>query len=512
MPDEGLGSWPMRRARINPDAVAFRQGERCLTYGRLAARVESLADALAARGVAPGDRIAYLGPNDITTWETFFTAGRLGAVFVPLNTRLSPDEIEYMLADSGATVLVHAPETAALAAAADPRAAGVCTVISLAGTSPVSATVDYDTLVATEHPPRRQADVAMADPALILYTSGTTGRPKGAVLTHASVTFNTVNQLAHLDVLSTDIVVCTAPLFHVTGLGLVSLPALFKGATVVMATKFDPAWLLTTIEQQSITGFAAVPTMLQMVAEHPRFDDTDISSLRYVVFGGSPIPEDVAKAWQHRDVPMLHGYGLTEASPGVFMTPPHQSKRDPQSAGVPHFFTSVQLRQDNGTLIDPPGTGELVISGPQVFDGYWQRPEESATVLDNHWLRTGDVASVADDGWTRIVGRVKEMYISGGENVYPAEIERLIDQLPAVASSAVIGVPDQQWGEVGCAFVQLHAGAALDGPQLLAHLADHLARYKIPRHVRFVDHLPRTATGKLRRPDLRTAYDQERSR
>jgi fatty-acyl-CoA synthase len=487
MTDHGVGSWPARRARITPDAVALRQGDRALTYAELAGRVDALAAGLAALGVSTKDRVAYLGANDIATFETFFAAGRLGAIFVPLNTRLTPVELGQLLADCAPTVLVHGPEVADVVAVAFPGGR----------TLPIT---DFPLPAATPAP----AEVGLDDPALLLYTSGTTGRAKGAVLTHGNLTWNTMNQLAHVDILSTDVVLCTAPLFHVTGLGQVSLPALFKGGTVVVAPRFDPGWMLGVIPQFQINGFSAVPTMLQMLCDHPQWADADLSSLRYVIYGGSTIQERVASTWLSRGVQVLQGYGMTEAAPGVFMATPAGAAQRPISAGVTHFFTDVELLATDGTRQPLPGTGELLVSGPNVFAGYWNRPDDTAaSFVDGAWFRSGDVVRVDPDGWAYVVDRVKDMIISGGENIYPAEVEAVINQLPEVDDCAVVAVPDPKWGEVGLAFVVLRSGAELDDEALRAHLDGRLARYKIPRQVRFVTDLPRTATGKVRRADLR---------
>ncbi|MFL6076952.1 MAG: acyl-CoA synthetase [Mycobacteriales bacterium] len=507
MTDLGVGSWPARRARISPHRVAFRQGDRAVTYAELAARVDALAAGLAGRGgVRPGDRVAYLGPNDLATFETFFAAGRLGAIFVPLNIRLAGPEIAYMLADCGARVLVYAPATAGLAAAADPRAAGVSTLVALDPSGDPAGALPYADLAATG-PAAAVPDtpVDLGDDALILYTSGTTGRPKGAVLTHGNVTFNTMNQLAHVDVLSTDVVLCTAPLFHVTGLGQVSLPTLVKGGTVVIAPRFDPEWMLRAVGELRVNAFSAVPTMLQMLCEHPGWAAADLSSLRYVIYGGSPVMERVARAWQDRGIDVLQGYGMTEAAPGVLLAPPEGARERPTSAGVPHFFTDIGLVDPAGDAVAVPGTGELVVRGPHVFRGYWNRPADTADALRDGWFRSGDVVRVDADGWGTVVDRVKDVIISGGENVYPAEVEAVLAQLPEVAASAVIGVPDPRWGEVGYAFVVRQPGVALDEARLRAHLEGRLARYKIPRYLRFVDDLPRTASGKVRKAELRAA-------
>jgi fatty-acyl-CoA synthase len=244
--------------------------------------------------------------------------------------------------------------------------------------------------------------------------------------------------------------------------------------------------------------------MLQMLCDHPDWESTDLTSLRYVVYGGSPIVERVATAWLSRGVAVQQGYGMTEAAPGVFMALPEGTTSRPVSTGVPHFFTDVLLEDAAGNRSTGPGQGELLVRGPHVFAGYWQRPEETARILtDDGWYRSGDVVRVDDDGWAHVVDRVKDMIISGGENIYPAEVEAVITQLPEVVSAAVVAVPDERWGEVGCAYVTLRPGARLDERTLRDHLEQQLARYKIPRYVEFCDELPTNATGKVLRARLR---------
>ena len=493
----GIGSWPARRARMNPASVALSTDDESLTYAELAALVEATTVRLRELGVVSGERVAYLGPNSIDTFVCFFATARLGGVFVSLNTRLAAPEIGYMLADSGSVVLVHGPECADLANAADPAAHGVKHV--LAGPRLRDAAVGVTASV-----PWPDHLVDLDDPVLILYTSGTTGRPKGAVLTHGNITWNTVNQLAHVDVLSTDVALCVAPLFHVTGLGQVSMPTLLKGGTVVVVRKFDAGAFLALVERLRATAFSAVPTMLQMLCDHPDWVAADLSSLRYVLYGGSPVEHRVAQAWLDRGVVLQQGYGMTEAAPGVFMAMPDGGSEHPTSPGVPHFFTDVELLTSDGTHLAGPGQGELLVRGPHVFNGYWERPDETAKVLSPEgWYRSGDVVRIDGDGWAQIVDRVKDVIISGGENIYPAEIEAVIAELADVSAAAVVAVPDPQWGEVGCAYVVLRPGADLNELALRAHLDQRLARYKLPRYVEFRDELPTNATGKLLRAALR---------
>jgi fatty-acyl-CoA synthase len=313
-----------------------------------------------------------------------------------------------------------------------------------------------------------------------------------------------MNQLAHADFLSTDTALCLCPLFHATGLGQVSLPTIFKGGTVVIVPKFDPAAVLSLIERLRVTSFAAVPTMLQLMCDHPDFGPTNLSGLRIVIYGGSMIAERVAVAWQRRGVDILQGYGMTEAAPGVCLAVPGGADRRPTSVGVPHFFTDVSLAPtpapaDAAAAAD---TGELLVRGLNVFRGYWNRPADTQDALAGGWFRSGDVVRIAGDGWTYVTGRVKDVIISGGENIYPAEVEAAIAALPGVRASAVIAYPDERWGEVGFAFVVADRGA-WTAESLRSALAESLAAFKIPRHVRFVEDLPRTATGKVRRADLR---------
>ncbi len=494
MTDIGVGSWPARRARMAPDRVAFRQAGRELTYRELARRVDAVAGALAERGVGRGDRVVHLGPNDIATFETFFATTRLGAIFVPLNMRLAPPEIRELIADCEPALAVYGAESASLAAAAIDSVP----LVSIDATAIVDDAEPYDALVASNARPPK-TDVGLDEPAVVLYTSGTTGRPKGVVLTHGNLTFNTINQLAHIDVLSTDVVLCTAPLFHATGLGQVSLPTLFKGGTVVVTPKFDPAWLLHSIGELGINAFSAVPTMLQMLVDHPDWDSADLSTLRYVNYGGSSMLERVAKAWLARGVHVVQGYGMTEASPGVTMEMPDRPTDQPVSAGVPHFFTDIALF-DNG---------ELLVRGPNVSNGYWRQETSTQQAFVDGWFRSGDIARIDDDGNTFIVDRLKDLIISGGENIHPGEVEAAIAAFPEVLDVAVIAVPDDTWGEVGAAYVVLREGSALDEATMRERLAAKLAKFKAPRFLRVVEQLPRSATGKIRRADLRTAFHAE---
>ena len=511
--DLGLGSWPARRARISPDAVALSQSARSLTYRLLAARVDAVAGALARRGVQPGDRVAYLGLNDVATFETLFAAGRLGAVFVPINHRLAAAEIEYLLADAEPHVLVVGPGVAELAGrvlngSPAHRPARVLRAAGAVVDAQDAEDLDEAAAAVSGAPFEAPGPVRLDDPALFLYTSGTTGRPKGAVLSHGNLTWNTVNQLAHLDVLSTDRALCIAPLFHAVGLGQVTLPVLFKGGAVEVVPKFDAGQVLAMVEALEVASFSCVPTMLQLMAEHPAWPTARLESLRHVVYGGSPVAEHTARAWLDRGVQLQQGYGMTEAGPGVAMVPATGAGDRPVSAGVPHFFTDVAVLGQDGSAAAPGAgrRGELLVRGPHVFQGYWRQPSDSAEAMvgpDHDWYRTGDVLEADAEGWLTVVDRVKDLIISGGENIYPAEVEAVLAELPAVRSAAVVGAPDERWGEVGIAYVETRPGEVLDRRQALEHLRGRLAGFKLPRELVVVDQLPRNATGKILRASLR---------
>jgi len=491
--NQGLGSWPRRRARLSPDAEALTQGSRRLTYRQLADRVARWASALHDLGVRRGDRVAWLGANDIATFEAFFATGLLGAIFVPLNTRLAAVELRYMLDDCGASVLITGD--------------GVDHVVPELGEHMPVGAVDLSASLAEE--PHVQLD----EPALILYTSGTTGKPKGAVLTHANLAWNTVNQLVHFDLTDGERTLCIAPLFHAVGLGQITLPTLLKGGRVEVVTKFDAGVILKLIDEQQITSFSCVPTMLQLMTEHPAWREADLSSLRNVVYGGSTINESVAKEWLNRGVRILQGYGMTEAAPGVYMAVHEGAPEHRTSIGMPHFFTDVAHRTDDGHAVDiePGGPGrELLIRGPHVFAGYWNRPEETTgTRVDGTWFRTGDVVRTGADGWSYVVDRVKDVIISGGENIYPAEVEAVLVAFDGVRSAAVVAKPDDRWGEVGVAFVEPLPGAKIEEAVLRQHLEANLARFKLPRDIHVIEELPRNATGKVLRARLRDQLQRE---
>jgi len=490
MRNAGIGSWPARRARMAPDRVAVVHGERTWTYRELHEQSTRMAHVLTGLGVGGGDRVAYLGPNEPEFLATLFGAGLAGAIFVPLNTRLAPPELAYILRDSGTSVLVHAPSHPAppseVPHVLDHDACAE--LLAAAPTTPVDEPVDQD------------------DIAMIMYTSGTTGRPKGAALSHANVGWNTMNLLVDVDLAGDEVTLVNAPMFHVAALNQTVLPTLVKGGTVVLDS-FDPARTLATIARRRVTYLFGVPAMFQAVAASPEWTDADLSSVRTMICGGAPVPASVITTYQDRGLVFLQGYGLTESSPSATFLRAGESADKVGSAGTPCFFTDVRVVDGEFRDVPPGVPGEVVLHGPNVMSGYWNKETETAAVLSDGWLHTGDIAILDEDGFLHIRDRLKDVIISGGENIYPAEVEDALHQHPAVADCAVIGVPDERWGEVGRAVVV--ARDAVPPADLLTFLDGRIARYKIPKSVVFADTLPRTASGKLLKSALRTTYGED---
>ncbi|MFD8481783.1 long-chain fatty acid--CoA ligase [Kitasatospora sp. NPDC059673] len=493
MRNEGIGSWPARRARKTPHRTALRHHGRTYTYAELHERSTRLAHALRTAGVRRGDRVAHLGPNHPAFLETLFAAGLLGALFVPLNTRLAPPEIAYQLDDCGARVLIHAPGCAPLVPA------GAVPVVVETGPA-------YEAwLAGADHTPIDEP-VGLDDTCLIMYTSGTTGRPKGAVLTHGNITWNAYNVLIDTDLVADDVALVCAPLFHTGGLNMLALPVLLKGGACLLAESFDPAGVLELIARERISFMFGVPTMFDLMARQPGWDGADLSSLRILNCGGAPVPRPLIDTYLSRGLAFLQGYGMTEAGPGTLFLDAEHAVSKAGSAGVPHFFTDVRLHGPDGREVGLGEVGEVVVHGPNVGPGYWGLPEATEQSFHDGWFRSGDAARADADGYVTIADRLKDMYISGGENVYPAEVEDALLALPGVAECAVYGVPDAKWGEVGRAVVVPETGADLDPAALLAALSGVLAKYKLPRSVVLAQELPRTASGKILKHRLRAQH------
>ncbi|MBR7833325.1 long-chain fatty acid--CoA ligase [Actinospica durhamensis] len=507
MRNQGLGSWTARRARKSPQATAVIHREQRHGYRELHARTLGRAAQLHAAGLRRGDRVAYLGPNHPAYLETLFAAGMLGAVLVPLNTRLATAELAYCLTDSGSAVLVYTEGYADAARAAAAEVEHAMHLIPAAAS--VIDEAEFD------------EPVGLDDPCMILYTSGTTGRPKGVVLSHGNLIWNAINVVVDTDLAHDEVTLVSAPLFHTAALGMTCLPTLLKGGTVVLEETFDEQRALELIARHGVTLLFGVPAMYQRLADAPGFADADLGSIRTLMCGGAPVPRTLIDRYLARGLGFVQGYGLTEASPGTLLLDAQHAVSKAGSAGVPHFFTDVRL-VGAGADTDAAASGdaeadagELRVRGPNVMLGYWGRPQETAQALgDDGWLRTGDLAVADADGYVRIVDRLKDLIISGGENIAPAEVEEVFYRHPAVAECAVIGVPDERWGEVGRAVVVARStqglGGAAEAEELAAELigfaAQQLAKYKVPKSVVFATALPRSGAGKVLKSVLREQH------
>jgi len=498
---------------MTPGRAALIGAGEVRTYAELAENTTRLAHGLAARGVSRGDRVAFLGLNSIELVETMFATAKLGAVFLPLNTRLAPPETAYILADSGAKLLIAAPgfddvtgapqvqrlpvDVVPVGAArrdgpeepGNPEEPGGPGGLWSERTAPFDEPVGHDDLF------------------MIQYTSGTTGRPKGVMLTHGNIIWNVYNLLVDVDVRSDEVALVTAPLFHTAALNQVLFPTLLKGGTALIEPRFDPDRAISLIETRGVTLLFGVTSMYLALTQSPRWPDADLSTLRSALSGGAPLPVSLLQAYLDRGLMIVQGYGLTEASPGATMLRAADGVRKIGSAGTPCFFTDVRVVTPGLADVAAGDRGEVLVQGPNVTPGYWQQPAASqAAFVAGGWLRTGDLARVDDEGYLYIVDRLKDMIISGGENIYPAEVEQALYTHPAVAECAVIGVPDPRWGEVARAVVVRRASPPVTEADLIAHLDGRLARYKIPKTIVFTDTLPHTASGKLIKIDIRQRH------
>ena len=513
----GTGYWIEKGALQHPGRTALVTPEGRLAYRELADRVRRVAAWLGRLGLEAGDRFGILMRNDPRFLELLLASGRAGTVAVPLNWRLTVAELEHPVRDAGTDVLFVGPEDRekgeALADRCDARVVAVPDAyedgIATEGDAP-SAGGEAGTRRLPEPMDALPGD---DDPALVVYTSGTTGTPKGAVLTHGNLFWNALNDILALGLDWRDTTLSLLPLMHVGGIGLFTLPTLLAGGTVVMPRSFEPDEALELIAREGVTLFLGVPTVHRMMVESPAFAEADLSSLRLVYNGGDRCPLSIVEAYRGRGIPFGGGYGLTETSPTAFLPEPDQleaTTREPGFMGKPALGLDARLVDGDGEEVEAGEVGEVVLRGPVVFREYWGMEEATRDAFTDGWFHTGDLARREEDGFWFFAGRSKEMIKSGGENIYPAEVERALRQHPGVSDVCVIGRDHPKWVEVPFAVVETRTGAGLDEEELRAFCGERLARYKIPRGFAFVDELPRTPIGKPDRPLLRERYGTTR--
>jgi fatty-acyl-CoA synthase len=508
-PDLSLSGWFEQRTQLTPKRRALTFEGTTWTYAEMMERIECVATVLREGGVRHGDRVAFLGFNHPSFFLTMFASSRLGAIFVPLNFRLTGPELSFIINDAGVHTIV-----------ADPTHRSVIDGIShelpchrfLATEAAVGDLqgpwLSLDALAAEAG---RLANAEPLDPdevALIMYTSGTTGRPKGAMLTHANIWWNNSIALLLADILETDVSLVVAPLFHIGGLNVTTLQVWMKGGENVLHRSFDPAAFLRDIATYGVTITFAVPAMLLFVSQHPEFAAADLTTVRSIVCGGAPVPEAIIKLYLGRGIQINQGYGLTETAPcATFLTPEHSLARLGSAGRAPMFIDLKLVDAEGATVAEPLAKGEICVRGPNVMKGYWNRPEATAQAIDPEgWFHTGDVGYFDEDGFLFVADRIKDMVITGGENVYPAEVESVLYEHPAVAEVAVIGLPDERWGEAVTAVAVLKPESELSLQQLRDFASESLAGYKLPSRLKLVAALPRNPAGKVLKFELRERF------
>jgi fatty-acyl-CoA synthase len=501
---QGIGHWLSRRQLRTPDREAIIDGRARLTYADLNSRVNRLANGLKALGLTHGDRLGMLSYNRHQFVEVIFAAAKLGLILVPLNWRLSPDELAFIVGDAGAAGLIFDAKLADLARGLLEKNP-VERVISL---GPADGASDYEKLLAgsDETEPVPDQDVDGDTPHILMYTAGTTGRPKGAILTQATAFWNSVNLLIDLGFSADDRNLVVLPMFHIGGIGLFTLPMLHLGAAAVIQRAFDPAETFRLIKDERITLFFGVPAVFQMLARQPQFEAGGFDRVRLIMSGGAPLPISLIETYDRAGWVLRQGFGMSEAAPSIATLDHDLYLTKAGSVGRICFHLEARVVDDDGRERPADEAGELVLKGPNLFSGYWNRPEATAEAFRNGWFHTGDIARIDADGCLYIVDRKKDMYISGGENVYPAEVEQAVYELEGVAEAAVVGVPDAKWGEVGLAVIVPRPGQTLDPTAIIDHLKGRLAKFKVPKRVLFTEALPRNAAGKVLKNELRREF------
>lgn len=500
--------WIGWNADNTPNALATIDlaSNRQATYAAMHDRVGRIAAWLIELGVEPGDRVGVLALNSTDTLDIVFATWRIGAVHLALNFRLTGPELDFIIGNAEPRVVIYDRD---FTATVDAITASVPHWVETDG---VGGESDFESRTAAATPLLEGTEKHPDDLCMLMYSSGTTGQPKGVQITHGNLLFSNVNALG-AGVSQSTVNLTVMPLFHIGGLNVFAAPTLYAGGTVIVMRAFDPGATLDAFSdpELGITHFLGVPAIFNALRDHPKNAEADLSRIDTVIAGAEAVPEALVKWWYERGVSIQEGYGMTENVASAVILPKEDVPGRVGSAGKPlrHIEFKVMRETDSGWEACGAGeSGELWCRGPVVTPGYWRRPDANEDSFVDGWLRTGDIGIKDAEGFYSIEDRVKDMYISGGENVYPAEIENLLYELPQIREVAVIGVPDERWGETGAAIVALQDGAELTPDELRAHCQGKLARYKQPTHVQFTDELPRNATGKVLKYQLREAWKE----
>ncbi|TQR20578.1 o-succinylbenzoate--CoA ligase [Psychrobacillus vulpis] len=494
---KGISHWIDKRAFITPERQALIDADRELTYLEMSKMVHHFAGVLQSKySIKKGDRVGVLAKNSMEFIITLFSLAKLNAVVVPLNIRLTVDELQFQLKDSGLQTLI---------VDRDNYNRGK----ELLEKTHFQHLLTFESLSKAETETLTLTEIDPTAPYIICYTSGTTGKPKGAVLTQENMFWNAVNNTLSLDITSKDKIITLLPLFHIGGIGLFTLPVLLAGGTVVVPDRFDPELALNYIEKYAVTIVMGVPTIHDALRKSPNFESTNLSSVRFFYNGGAPCPEELIRWYLLKGINFGQGYGLTETSPTVFLLSEEDYERKVGSIGKPVMFTDIRIVDKEVQDVSPGEFGELLVKGPNVIKEYYNLPEETNKAFLQGWFATGDIVRQDEEGFVYIAGRKKEMIISGGENIYPLEVEKVIYELPEVDEVAVIGISHEKWGETPLAFIVLKYGANISEEVLNEYCTRKLARYKVPSAFHIVSALPKNATGKIDKGTLKKYYVKE---
>ena len=489
--------WIRKRASITPDRVALIGENSKFTYQELLQEINRVSSFLHHQlHLRKGDRIAILSQNRVEYFITYFAVAQLGLIIVPLNIRLSASELAYQIEDSGAKAILYEKEQ-------EPLYNELNQLVTFE--SAYTFEESYSTFhEETDH--NVSSENSQNDPYIICYTSGTTGKPKGAVLTQENMFWNALNNQYALDLTSSDKCLVILPLFHIGGIGLFAFPTFLAGGTVIIPGKFHPKQVLKVIEDLKVTVMMGVPTIFNALLNEASFNETNFKTVRVFCSGGAPCPVELIQAYHEKGVPLYQGFGMTETSPTVFMLSKEDYQRKIGSIGKPVMFCDIDLVDEQGKSVEQGQVGELIIKGGNVFKEYWGLPDKTAEAIKDGWFYTGDLALKDEEGFIYIAGRKKDMIISGGENIYPLEVEKIIGEMSGINEVAVIGIQDEKWGEVPIAIVSLKDNHQLIGEEIQNYCSSKLAKYKVPKRVVFLEELPKNATGKIDKKVMQQQY------
>jgi fatty-acyl-CoA synthase len=493
--ESNLAIGMLRRAQLNPERKALIFEDKTFSYGDFAQLVLRQASLLQDSGVCMGDRVAFVGFNQPAFLETLFAANALGAIFVPLNFRLTAEELKFIINDAGVHTLVcDGPMQDVI----DPVKGDLCCREYFGAESNLAGWRSLTDERATAAALQNTVSVDQHDTSVIMYTSGTTGLPKGVMLSHGNIMWNNINAQLSYGGHRDDVVLTAAPLFHIAGLNVMTLQNFMMGSTLVLLRNFDPALVLQYMQRYKVTSMFGAPAMFLFMSQHPNFEGTDLSSIKMLVCGAAPVPESLLNLYAKREIPFCQGYGLTETSPFASLLTPEWAAAKLGSAGQAAFYSALKIVNDNNEELATGEHGEICISGANVMKGYWNRPEATAKAIDDKgWFHSGDIGYLDEEGFLFICDRLKDMVITGGENVYPAEVESVLYKHELIAEVAVIGLSDEKWGEAVTAVIALVEGADLNLEELRSFAESHLARYKLPIRLHKVPALPRNPAGKV---------------